>query len=161
VVIIFDMSAIRALETVSQLVYRVDDTFEIRDCPLQIFDFPRFSHRGLLIDTSRNFLSVGSILRTLEAMAHSKMNVLHWHIVDSESFPLEILSYPQLTKGAYSQYQTYSQSDVRDIVSFAHFRGIRVIVEFDMPVRIFLGILTYLGTRPLLGGKHSRSDSLR
>ena len=36
-------------------------------------------------------------------------------------------------KGAYSQYQVYSKSDVQQIVSFASDRGIRVIPEFDMP----------------------------
>jgi hexosaminidase len=31
------------------------------------------------------------------------MNVLHLHLTDSESFPLELKSYPNITKaGAYS-----------------------------------------------------------
>ena len=35
-----------------------------------------------MIETSRHFLPVASILRTLDAMAFSKLNVLHWHVVD-------------------------------------------------------------------------------
>lgn len=43
-------------------------------------------------------------------------NVLHWHIVDSESFPLEIPSYPDLWMGAYSNDERYTMDDARNIV---------------------------------------------
>lgn len=43
-------------------------------------------------------------------------NVLHWHIVDSQSFPLEIPSYPKLWNGAYSIEERYTVADAAEIV---------------------------------------------
>jgi hypothetical protein len=45
--------------------------------PVLITDSPRTSWRGLLVDTSRHFLSVPTLEQTITAMAISKMNVLH------------------------------------------------------------------------------------
>lgn len=43
-------------------------------------------------------------------------NVLHWHIVDTQSFPLEIPSYPKLWDGAYSTTERYTMADAAEIV---------------------------------------------
>ena len=43
-------------------------------------------------------------------------NVLHWHIVDTQSFPLEIPSYPKLWDGAYSVSERYTFADAAEIV---------------------------------------------
>jgi hypothetical protein len=50
----------------------------------------RFGWRGLRIDTSRHFLDLPSIYAALDAMAAMKLNVLMWHIVDGNSFPLRL-----------------------------------------------------------------------
>lgn len=64
----------------------------------QIKDRPIFSHRGLMLDTARNFIPIIDIKRTIDAMGSSKLNVLHWHATDSQSFPLEIPNVPQMTR---------------------------------------------------------------
>lgn len=43
-------------------------------------------------------------------------NVLHWHIVDRESFPLEIPSFPKLWNGAYSLTERYTAAVAAEIV---------------------------------------------
>lgn len=46
--------------------------------------------------------------------------MFHWHIVDSQSFPLEVPDFPEIAeKGAYSADEVYSASDVQDLVSYA------------------------------------------
>ena len=123
------VGAYRALETLSQMVaYNFEDgSYTISGVPLVIHDYPRFTWRGLMIDTSRHWLPVASILRTLDAMSYAKLSVLHWHLVDRESFPLVLDSVPELAKGAWSAQEKYSTSDVRQIVEAARLRGIRVV----------------------------------
>jgi len=59
--------------------------------------------------------------------------VLHWHMVDSQSFPFEVKTYPKLWEAAYAPSQRYTQADVASIVEYGRLRGVRVMVEFDMP----------------------------
>eukprot|EP00490_Sorites_sp_Unknown_P029485 CAMPEP_0114660652 /NCGR_PEP_ID=MMETSP0191-20121206/20561_1 /TAXON_ID=126664 /ORGANISM="Sorites sp." /LENGTH=211 /DNA_ID=CAMNT_0001890087 /DNA_START=695 /DNA_END=1327 /DNA_ORIENTATION=- len=74
-----------------------------------------------------------AIKGVLASMEFAKFNVLHWHIVDTQSFPFESKAYPLFNNGAYDAYQRYSQNDMKDIVAFAQERGIRVVPEFDIP----------------------------
>jgi hypothetical protein len=66
--------------------------------PVTIEDWPRFPWRGFLIDTARHFLPVALMLRHLDAMAASKLNVLHWHLTDWQSFPFASEKLPRLAE---------------------------------------------------------------
>lgn len=127
--------ALHALETFSQVCYfnHSSRVLEIHQAPWTIFDKPRFSYRGLLIDTSRHFLPVPVIKKVIDSMTYAKLNVLHWHVVDEESFPLEIPSYPKLWNAAYSSSERYSMAQAADIVRYAQRRGIHVLAEIDVP----------------------------
>ncbi|GAA54881.1 hexosaminidase [Clonorchis sinensis] len=101
----------------------------------EIIDKPKFPHRGFLIDSSRHYLPVANILQFLDAMAMVKMNVLHWHIVDDQSFPFVSCKFPNLSaKGSYDPiHYVYSRNDVHRILDYSRKLGIRVMPEFDTP----------------------------
>ena len=99
---------------------------------LLVTDQPRFSWRGLLIDSSRHFIPLEVIKRNLDGMEAVKMNVFHWHISDNQGFRAESRKLPKLhTLGSGGLY--YSQNEIRDLIGYARDRGIRVVPEFDMP----------------------------
>jgi len=54
-------------------------------------------------------------------MSWVKINNFHWHIVDSQSFPLVIPGYTSLSaKGAYDSQSIYTAQDVKEIVDYAN-----------------------------------------
>jgi hexosaminidase len=124
------LGAIRGLQTFLQLVAITPTGFAAP--AVTIKDQPRFPWRGLLIDVSRHFSPADVIKRNLDGMAAVKMNVLHWHLSDDQGFRAESRKFPKLT-GMGSDGQFYTQAEIRDVIAYAHQRGIRVLPEFDIP----------------------------
>ncbi|THH02544.1 hypothetical protein EW145_g6734 [Phellinidium pouzarii] len=124
----------RGLTTFSQLWYDYEgDTYTLV-APIKIEDSPAFPYRGFMLDTARNFFPVSDVKRTLDAMSWAKINTFHWHVTDSQSFPLQVPGFLELSQaGAYSNNSVYSLDDVQDIVSYAGERGIDVLMEIDTP----------------------------
>ena len=124
-----------------------------------ILDWPRFRHRGVMLDESRHFQGKEFVKKQLEMMALLKMNRFHFHLVDNPGWRVQIDAYPRLTQltawrpqaffwdwekdeiggpfveegtpGAYGGY--YTKQDIADILSFADERHIEVIPEIEMP----------------------------
>lgn len=68
----------------------------IKNRPVLIDDQPDFLWRGLMIDTSRHYLPVAQIKKIIDGIMFNKMNILHWHIIDQDSFPMEVPARPEL-----------------------------------------------------------------
>jgi hexosaminidase len=127
--------ALAGLETLSQLISfdAGSRAYSVAGAPLTVADAPAFAWRGLLVDTARHFQPPASLRAIIDSMAMAKLNVLHWHIVDAQSWPLESAAWPQLWAGAFSEGERYTTDDVAAVVEFARARGVRVVIEVDHP----------------------------
>ncbi|OCK74755.1 glycoside hydrolase family 20 protein [Lepidopterella palustris CBS 459.81] len=125
--------ALHAFTTLQQIVIGDGKGGLQVEQPVSITDSPLYPYRGIMIDTGRNFISPRKIFEQIDGLALSKMNVLHWHLEDAQSWPIQLNTYPDMTKDAYSAREIYSQDDIRAIIAYARARGVRVIPEVDMP----------------------------
>lgn len=66
-----------------------------------------------MIDSARHFLSFAHVKRLIESMPISKLNILHWHLADDESFPVRLITHPELAEGAYTSSETYSVDQIK------------------------------------------------
>ena len=129
--------ALHALETFTQLLERNTQAREgqitMNYAPVSVQNSARFTHRGILIDSARHFLPTQTIKRMIDTLPMSHFNVLHWHMVDAQSFPLNTPSSPEMYKGAFTPEQVYSMDEVTDIDTYATDRGVRIVYELDGP----------------------------
>ena len=124
------VGALRGMETFLQMVRSGPRGYTVP--AVAIDDRPRFPWRGLSLDTSRHYLPLDSLRRTLDGMAAVKLNVFHWHLTDDQGFRIECKKYPALhLKGSDGQF--YTQQEAREMIAYAAARGIRVVPEFDIP----------------------------
>lgn len=130
------LGIMHGLSTLTQLFYTHSDgvTVYTKSAPVRIDDAPTMRWRGLNIDISRNFLKITDLEKIIDSMSWNKMNRLHLHATDSQSWPLEVSSMPDLAiKGSFGPSAIMSTTDFEHIQSFAKQRGVEVVTEIDMP----------------------------
>lgn len=117
---------------------RADNPVGLEGLPLSIADRPRFAHRGLMLDTSRHFLPLSVLRRQIDAMAEVKLNVLHLHISDAQSVPLQVPGLPAIqARAAYHPSASYSAQDLQALAQYALERGVLLLPEIDLPGHAF------------------------
>ncbi|KAI4145981.1 MAG: hypothetical protein LQ341_002220, partial [Variospora aurantia] len=127
---------LRALETFTQLFYRHSSNAGVYcpGAPVSIIDTPKFSYRGFNMDVARNWYPPSFILHTIDVLAWNKFNLLHLHVTDAQSWPLDIPALPLLSqKGAYRTGLSYSRQQLAQIQEYGMYRGVQVFMEIDMP----------------------------
>jgi len=96
-----------------------------------ITDTPRYAYRGILLDSVRHFFPVETVKRFIEAISLAKLNVLHWHLTDDQSWRIESKRFSALHEQCREAY--YTQQEIREVVRFAQCRGVEIIPEIDLP----------------------------
>ena len=149
--------AFYARKTLGQL-RRPDGTYPC----VEIEDAPKFAWRGAHLDESRHFFGKDVVKRMLDRMAQFKLNVFHWHLVDSHGWRIPIPGYPELTERgavrpipdwdpnirdadvgyAYGPF-AYTRDELLEIVAYAAERHIRIVPEIDFPGHSRAVILCY------------------
>jgi len=135
-----DLGARHGLETLLQLLSIDEQGYFFPAIKIQ--DTPRFPWRGLMIDASRHFMPVEVVKRNIDGIAAVKMNVLHWHLSEDQGFRVESKIFPKLQElGSDGLY--YTQEQIKDVITYAHERGIRVVPEFDVPGHATSWVVAY------------------
>ena len=124
------LGILRGVETLLQLIQKDKHGWIIP--AVRVEDRPRFPWRGLMIDVSRHFIPLEVIKRNIDGMAAVKLNTLHLHLSDDEGFRVESRNAPKLQELA-SDGESYTQEQIRELLSYARERGVRVVPEFDIP----------------------------
>ena len=96
----------------------------------RILDTPRYAWRGLSIDLARAFFTLGEIRRVIDLLALYKLNVLHVHLTDDQSWRLPF-GWPG--QGAPPGAACYRAEDLRALTAYAADRFVTVIPEVDTP----------------------------
>ena len=110
---------------------------------------PKYAHRGFMLDTGRKYFPPSSILQLLDMMKIAGLNIFHWHIYDSQSFPIEWdfeggkLTNAGCFKDTIGNNLIYTKADIAQIISHANKNGIDVIPEFEMPAHSDIFNLVY------------------
>ena len=84
-------------------------------------------------DQSLDFV-LGFIKRVIDSLRMNKLNVLHWHLTEWQSWPYRSDIFPEISAaGAWSDSEQYTVSELRFLVEYAAKRGIRIMAELDQP----------------------------
>jgi len=163
-----------ARQTLRQIMKHCNDG-KVQVPFVEIEDAPRYKWRGLHFDDCRHFFGKEVLMKTIDAMALHKLNVLHWHLTEDQGWRIEIKKYPNLTvkgsirpgspkpsvlktPGCTDSWENnnipygpffYTQEDVKEIVDYAAKRHITVIPEIELPGHALAAISAY----PELGCK--------
>lgn len=122
------------------------------ECPcVSIHDYPNYQWRGILVDVARHFFDIPTIKTIIDGMCISKLNTIHMHLTDDQAWRIEIKRYPRLVEigsirdespimwdrdhldgTPYGPY-SFTQDELRDLISYAKKRGITIVPEIEMP----------------------------
>ena len=159
-----EAGALNGVQTLRQLLPAWIESDTVADIEwtvpfVAISDYPRFEHRGLMIDTARSFYGVDEVKRLIDSAAPLKLNRLHLHLTDDQGWRIAMdtpaenpsgIAYTDLTAISGATAMTYNangqlmgtelgrtgfytKDDYRAIVAYAGQNGMTVIPEIDLP----------------------------
>jgi hexosaminidase len=122
----------RGLTTLMQLLAATSSTSvgEISLPGARVLDAPRYAWRGLSLDLARTFFTVDEVQRVIDLLALYKLNVLHLHLTDDESWRLPV---GRCAESSTSDVAFYSAEDLRGLVAYAEDRFVTIVPEVDTP----------------------------
>lgn len=94
-----------------------------------INDHPDAAYRGLMLDLARGWHTLETIKQTIDMAAFYKLNYLHLHFSDYQSYTLPSNILPNLP----TPDRHYTFEELRDLEAYSQLRGITIIPEIDVP----------------------------
>jgi hexosaminidase len=96
----------------------------------RILDAPRYAWRGLSLDLARTFFTVDEVRRVIDLLALYKLNVLHLHLTDDQSWRFPV---GRSAKSSESDGTSYSTRDLCRLAAYAEDRFVTIVPEVDTP----------------------------
>ncbi len=157
---------------------------------VDITDAPAFGYRGMHIDLSRNFNSLATVKRLVDAMAFYKLNKIHINLTDDEGWRIEIAALPELTQiGAFRGHTRdeadhlqpsygsgpspdpaagygsgfYTREEYVDLLRYAAARHVEVIPSVNVPAhsRAAVKAMEYRYRRLVAEGREAEAEAYR
>lgn len=96
---------------------------------VHIEDAPDKPYRSVMVDLARQWHPMYHVLKYVDICFLLKINVLHLHFIDDQSYTLPSRVYPKLsTKGRH-----YTFDEIKQLNDYASSRGITIVPEFEAP----------------------------
>src|SRR5262249_49473068 len=126
----------RGLTTLVQLLAGTSSTNagEISLPGARILDAPRYAWRGLSLDVARRFFTPNELRRLIDLLALYKLNVLHLHLTDDQSWRLPV---GRPAKSPRSADDFYNAADLRALATYAEEHFVTVVPEVNTPGHAF------------------------
>src|SRR5262249_40624691 len=96
----------------------------------RVLDAPRYAWRGLSLDLARTFFTLDEVQRVIDLLALYKLNVLHLHLTDDQSWRLPV---GRSAENSKSDVTFYSTEDLRGLAAYAEDRFVTIVPEVDTP----------------------------
>ena len=96
---------------------------------VEIKDSPFAPYRGLLVDLARKKHKMKTLYKIVDMCRWYKLNHLHLHLTDKQSFTFPSRKYPQLP----SPRHHFTWDELLDLERYATERGITIIPELEVP----------------------------
>jgi Glycosyl hydrolase family 20, catalytic domain len=105
---------------------------------LPFIDWPKsqLKYLGVTVDAGRHYFPIPWLKRLIVYLNKMNYNLLLLRLSDDERFSVKLDSYPQLATALSSQPEFYTPAELKDLVAFAKQRGIVIIPEVQLPLRM-------------------------
>lgn len=119
-----------AFYAVSTLLQLIKQTPEGMFLPVvKIEDAPLLPFTSVMIDLARVWHDFEYLLRYVDLCAFYKIQVLHLHFTDDQSYTLPSRLFPKLS----TPNRSYSFKEIRTLNEYARRRGVQLMPEIDVP----------------------------
>jgi len=96
---------------------------------LHVEDRPGLAYRGLMVDLARQWHPVESVRMLVALCRWYKINTLHLHLTDDQSFTFPSRAYP----GLPTSERHYTREQLQDLEAYAQACGVTLLPELDVP----------------------------
>ena len=155
-----EAGAFHGIQTLRKSIDTTPQVAKVVFNPVTITDYPRFEHRGMMLDVARHMFPVEFIKQYIDLLALHNMNRFHWHLTDDQGWRVEIKKYPELAEKGSMRTETvigkntgeydgksyggyYTQEEIKDVVAYANDRFITIIPEIDLPGHMLAALTAY------------------